>query len=59
MPRSRNKYKNKITKINGLTFYSKAEAKRYTELCLMQRGGEIEDLQLQPRFDLNAPDEAG
>jgi len=40
------------TTVDGITFASKAEAARYKELCLLLRGGEISDLQLQPRFPL-------
>ena len=45
-----NKYRNVKTKIDGITFDSKREAERYCELRLLQRGGMITDLQLQPRF---------
>lgn len=44
------KYHNVKTKIDGITFDSKREAERYCELRLLQRGGVITDLQLQPRF---------
>lgn len=46
------KYGNKKTVRNGVKFDSKAEARRYEELCLLQRAGEITDLRLQPRYEL-------
>ena len=33
-------------------FDSIAESKRYKELALLEKAGEIKDLQLQPRFEL-------
>jgi len=36
--------------VDGRRFPSKREAKRYGELMLLQRAGEISDLQLQPAF---------
>lgn len=49
---SANKYGAKRTDCRaGHTHASKREAKRCDELHLMQRGGEIENLQHQPRFD--------
>lgn len=46
------KYHNKQTTINGIRFASKLEAKRYNELKLMEKGGLIKDLTLQPSFVL-------
>jgi hypothetical protein len=46
------KYHNKKTVIDGITFDSKREAARYVELKLLQQAGEIQDLLLQPSFDL-------
>lgn len=46
----KSKYNNKKTIVNGITFDSKAEARRYSHLELMQRSGVISDLELQPRF---------
>lgn len=46
------KYGNRKTMIDGITFDSKAEATRYCELTIMQRAGEISDLQLQVPFGL-------
>jgi hypothetical protein len=38
--------------LDGITFASKAERKRYAELLLLERAGEITDLEIQPRFVL-------
>jgi len=48
----KNKYNAKKTIIDGIKFDSKKEAARYTELKLMEKGGVIRDLELQPRFDI-------
>jgi hypothetical protein len=47
-----NKYKNIKTKVNGKTLDSKKEAKRYTELLLLEKAGIIQDLQTQVKFEL-------
>ena len=44
------KYRNKLAVVDGITFHSKAEARRYQELLLLQRVGEISELELQPKF---------
>ena len=46
------KYNARATTIDGIRFASKAEAARYTELKLLQEAGEIEALELQPRFEI-------
>jgi len=46
------KYRNRKTTIDGITFDSKAEARRYAELKLLERAGEIKDLELQPKYRL-------
>ncbi|MGI6579919.1 MAG: DUF1064 domain-containing protein [Saccharofermentanales bacterium] len=46
----RHKYNAKKTVIDEITFDSKAEAKRYAELKLLERAGEIKHLKLQPRY---------
>jgi Protein of unknown function (DUF1064) len=46
------KYLNIKTTIDGIKFDSLKEASRYNELLLLQRGGVIRDLELQPRYDL-------
>lgn len=45
-----NKYFNIKTEINGIKFDSKKEAERYLVLFDMQKYGEIQELNLQPRF---------
>lgn len=46
------KYGAKKTQVDGITFSSKAEAKRYTELKMLERAGHISSLELQPKFEL-------
>ena len=46
------KYKSSKTIINGITFDSKKEGRRYEELLLMQKAGIISHLKLQPTFEL-------
>jgi len=36
--------------MGGIVFASKKEMKRYAELRLLQRAGEVQDLELQPEF---------
>lgn len=40
------------TTVNGIVFDSKAEARRYSELKLLEREGQISNLELQPSFIL-------
>lgn len=47
---TRSKYGNKRTKIDGITFASKAEANRYLILKSREQAGEIQDLHCHPRF---------
>lgn len=47
-----NKYNARKIEIDGYIFPSKREGNRYTELKLLERSGEITDLELQPRFVL-------
>ena len=47
-----NKYSNKKTVIDNVTFDSKAEARRYGALKLLLRAKQIKNLTLQPRFIL-------
>ena len=44
--------KNRKTYIDGILFDSKREANRYLDLKILEKGGEIWDLQLQPKFEL-------
>lgn len=45
-----NKYRNKKVIVDEKEFDSKREGNRYKELKLLERAGEIKDLELQPRF---------
>ena len=38
------------TEVDGFIFDSKAEARRYKELRLLEKNGDIADLELQPKF---------
>lgn len=49
---TRNKYHASKTEIDGIRFDSRKEAARYSELKLLERAGEIRDLQLQVPFEL-------
>lgn len=44
------KYHAKRTTVDGVTFASKAEATRWQELRLLERAGQIADLEYQPRY---------
>lgn len=46
------KYRSKKVTVDGITFDSKKEAKRYQELKLLYRAGEISGLELQKNFQL-------
>lgn len=46
------KYNNKKTKVDGITFDSKAEAKRYEELKLEQEQGKIRNLKVHPDYHI-------
>lgn len=48
----RSKYGARRTQINGITFASKAESKRYLQLLELERLGQIDSLELQPTFVL-------
>lgn len=50
--RSANKYRAVKTAVDGITFDSKAEARRYQELKLLKRAGEIQGFGIQPSFVL-------
>lgn len=49
------KYKAKRTKVDGITFASKLEAKRYSELKVLENAGIIESLECHPAYELHAP----
>ena len=46
------KYNAKKTVLDGITFASRKESKRYQELRLLERAGEIQDLKLQTPYEL-------
>ena len=46
------KYRNKPTVVDGIRFSSKAEAKRWDELRMLEKAGEITDLKRQVAFPL-------
>ena len=48
----RNKYNNKKVYVDGIKFDSRGEARRYSELKLLERANEIWNLELQPKFEL-------
>lgn len=48
----RNKFNARKTVVDGITFDSAREARRYQELKLMERAGEIIGLRRQVRFEL-------
>jgi hypothetical protein len=47
-----NKYHNKKVSLGGEVFDSKKELRRYNELLLIQRAGEISDLKRQVEYEL-------
>ena len=49
---NKSKYGANKTEIDGITFDSRKEARRYTELKILQRAGEINGLELQVKFEL-------
>lgn len=48
----RNKFNAIKTTIDGITFHSKKESVRYTQLKLYEKGGLISDLRLQVSYEL-------
>jgi hypothetical protein len=56
---SKHKYGAKPTVVDGIRFASMKEARRYQELKLLEKVGEIEGLELQPTFPLYAPSMSG
>lgn len=50
--RKPNKYRAKPEYVNGTRFASGREANRYRELLLLERAGEISELELQPAYPL-------
>jgi hypothetical protein len=52
MRTQKNKYHNKTAIVNGITFMSRKEGRRYQDLLLLERAGAIQDLQRQVKFVL-------
>jgi hypothetical protein len=50
--KSYSKFQNEPTWIDGYRFASKKEATRYTELKLLLRAGEIQNLEVQPVYPI-------
>lgn len=50
--KSNTKLNNKSIVVDGIEFQSTKEGKRYSELKLLQRAGEISDLELQKKYEL-------
>ena len=48
----KSKYRAQPTYVDGKRFASKAEARRYSELVLLERGGVISNLETQRAFEL-------
>ena len=46
------KFNNKFTKVDGITFQSRKEAKRWGELKLLEKAGEISSLKRQQVFEI-------
>lgn len=55
LDQKRHKYGAVRTEVDGLKFASKREAKRYQELRLLEKAGEIKGLKCQHPYDLFAP----
>lgn len=55
----RSKYGAVKVTIDGVTFDSKAEGRRYQELKALEAAGEIWELELQPVFPLTVPSTTG
>lgn len=50
--RRAHKYNATKTEVDGIKFDSKAEARRYKELKLLESVGDISKLELQPKYEL-------
>ena len=49
------KYNAKRVYLDNVWFDSQAEARRYSQLCLLEKAGEIVDLRVHPRYELESP----
>jgi len=52
-PKKQNKFKAKVTWVDGIRFASQGEATRYSQLKIRERAGEITDLELQVEYSLD------
>jgi hypothetical protein len=52
LPAKRSKFGAVPTVVDGIRFDSKKEARRYQELKMLERAGEIRHLSIQPRYEL-------
>ncbi|SFR15326.1 DUF1064 domain-containing protein [Desulfoscipio geothermicus] len=52
LPPRESKYRSRKATVDGITFDSRKEARKYEELKLLKRAGEIVDFELQPEFEL-------
>lgn len=50
--KKKSKYNNEKTVVDGIKFDSKKEAEYYIQLKLLKKAGEIKDIGLQPKFEL-------
>lgn len=48
--KKKSKYSAVKTRVDGISFDSKKEARRYKELKILEKADEIKSLELQPRF---------
>ncbi len=53
IPKRPRKYGNKPATVDGIRFDSRAEARRWQELKLLERAGEIAGLERQVRFSID------
>ena len=51
MPSKYNKYANKKVQLDGIAFDSRKEAKRYAELKLMEKAGELKEFNADKMFE--------
>ena len=52
MKKIKSKYGSRKVTVDGIKFDSQKEARKYSELKLLKRAGEIKDFELQPEFEL-------
>lgn len=52
LTQKKNKYKNDKVEYSGIKFDSKKQARRYQDLKLLERAGEIKELEIEPSFPI-------